>query len=210
MIDRNESTIGGNCNIVTQGNKNIVFVTENFMIVDAEYSKEFKAGDIMALEKNNVQNKMDTGGQTSIPTEGANVYLSINVLFATSDNNASGKIEGLCLGITVTNFNLTHRYFNQPVFETSVPVDGDTNSFYLTTAIGTPIIFPKRLEYGEVFTANYKLPKEIIDGIFTKMKTKNSDATIKAILHTTLGETFYSNEYPVSKIVNVANQLNLI
>lgn len=209
-MDRNESTIEGNCNIVTQGNKNIVSMTNNFMFVDAEYSKEFKVGDFMALEKNNVQNIAETRGQASIPTEGANVYLSINVLFTTSYNNANREIEGLCLGITVTNFNLTHRYFNQPVFKTSVPIDGDTNSFYLTTAIGTHIIFPKRLEYGEVFTANYKLPKEIIDGIFTKMKTKNSDTTIKAILYTTLGETFYSNEYPVSKIVNMAKQLKLI
>lgn len=210
MMDKNESTIEGNCNVVTQGNKNIVSVTNNFLIVDAEYSKEFKAGDIMALEKKDVQNITEMGGQTSIPKEGANVYLSIDVLFVTSNNMPTGKVEGLSLGVTVTNFNLAHRYFNQPIFKTSAPVYGDTDSFYLTNAIGTPVTFPKRLEYGEVFTANYKLSRDCIDGIFAKMITNNSNVTIKAILHTTLGETFYSNEYQVSKIVNVAKQLNLI
>lgn len=208
-MDRNESTIEGNCNIVTQGNKNIVSVTNNIMIVDTEYSKNFKMEDFMVLERGNGQDKERTNGHTSVPIEGANVYLSINVLLATSYNRPTGKIDGLSLGVTVTNFNETPRYFNQPVFKTSVPFDNDMDTFYLMNSIDTSITFPKRLEYGEVFTANYKLSIENISKFFAKITEQDSEATIKAILHTTLGEAFFSNEYPLSKIVNVAKQMNL-
>lgn len=49
-----------------------------------------------------------------------------------------------------------------------------------------------------------------ITRVFAKVMRKNPDATIKAIVHTTLGERFHSNEYPVSKIVNVAEQLKRV
>ena len=214
MIDRNESSIEGNCNIVTQGNKNIVSViNNNITIVNAEYREKFKKGEgLMLLEKKDAQDKTSIDNQepSSIPTDGANVYLSVNILFATSYNRPTGEIEGLSLGVTMTNFNVTHRYFNQPVFKISVPLDGDTDTFYLTEAIGASITFPKRLEYGEVFSANYKLSPMSIAGFFTEIIRKDSNATIKAILYTTLRERYYSNEYPVSKIVNVAKQLKMI
>ncbi len=209
MMDRNESTIEGNYNIVTQGNKNIVSVTNNIMIVDAEYSKNFKTEDFMVLEGKNIQDKTETNGHVSVPVEGAKVYLSINVLFETSYNRPTGKIEGLSLGVTVTNFNVTPRYFNQPVFKTSVPFDNNMDAFYLMNSIGTSITFPKRLEYGEVFTANYKLSTENINQFFVKIMEQDSNAVIKAVLHTTLGETFFSNECPFNKIVNVAKQMKM-
>lgn len=152
---------------------------------------------------------METGDHASVPVEGANVYLSINVLFGTQINRSAGKIEGLSLGVTVTNFNVTHRYFNQPVFKTSVPFDNDMNAFYLMNSIDTPITFPIRLGYGEVFTANYKLPIDKTDSFFEQMMKQDSDATIKASLHTTLGEAFFSNECLVSKIVNVSRQMKI-
>lgn len=206
-MDRNESSVEGNCNIVTQGNKNIVSVTNNVTFVNAEYGEMFKAGEFMTLKEKDLQDKNESGTHATVPTKGANVYLSVYILFATSCNSPTGGVEGLSLGVSVTNFNVTHRYFNQPTFKASVPFDGDLDTFYLTSKMDHAITFPKRLEYGEVFTVNYKLSTEIISKFFTKMMEKDSNATIKAVLYTTLGEIFYSNECPVSKIVNVAKQV---
>lgn len=210
MIDRNESSIEGNCNIVTQGNKNIVSViNNNITIVKAEYREKFKKEEgLMLLEEKDAQDKTSIDNQvpSSIPTDGANIYLSIDVLY----NSPIGRISGLSLGVAVTNFNITHRYFNQPVFKISVPFDGDMDTFYLMETIGASITFPKRLEYGEVFSANYQLSPKSIAEFFTEIIRKDSNATIKAILYTTLGERYYSNEYPVSKIVDVAKQLKMI
>ena len=206
MMERNESSIEGNCNIVTQGNKNLVSVINNITIVDAEHSEMFKERKyLMLLGEKDTLDTTEADTHVSVPTKGANVYLSINVLFA---NKLTGGV-GLSLGVTVTNFNEIHRYFNQPVFKRSIPFNDGLDTFYLTNMVDDTIIFPKRLEYGEVFTVNYKISKDIIDKVFTKIG-ENSDVTIKAVLHTTLGETFFSNECPVSKIVNVANQIEQI
>ena len=208
-MNQNISSIDGNCNIVTQGNKNVVSVINNITILNAEYSEKFKVDNgLMLLEEKNTQDKLNLGdsASSSVPTVGANVYMSIDVLYDSSIE----RIKGLSLGVTVTNFNMTHRYFNQPVFKTSVPFDGDMDTFYLMNLKEVAITFPKRLEYGEVFSVNYKLPPISIARVFTEVIGKNPDATIKAIIHTTLGERFYSNEYPVSKIVNMAEQLKLI
>lgn len=63
---------------------------------------------------------------------------------------------------------------------------------------------------GHSYSVNYELPPMSITRVFAKVMRKNPDATIKAIVHTTLGERFHSNEYPVSKIVNVAEQLKRV
>lgn len=42
----------------------------------------------------------------SVPTTGAKVYLGINSMFETMYGQPTGKIEDVCLGVTITNLNV--------------------------------------------------------------------------------------------------------
>lgn len=161
--------------------------------------------DIIMLGEDKTQRETDK--DEAVPINGANIYLSLDVLFSDSHIN---PIEGLSLGVYVTNLNTVHRYFNQPIFKISTQNDDGVDTFGMTNRIGKIIEFPKRLEYGESFSVNYKLSSVSISDFFEKILKKDGTATIKTFAKTSLGETFYSNEYPISKIVNIAKEIKII
>lgn len=129
----------------------------------------------------------------------ASVYLSQDILFETYWNKPTGKIEGITLSVRITNTAGEVRYFNQPSFRVSVPIEGKSDCFYMLNTI-TPVQFPAKLEFGQQVSVSYKLVSGNID-MFAEMLVSNPDATIKAIVTTSLGESSESEEYKISEIV---------
>lgn len=129
----------------------------------------------------------------------ANVYLSQDLLLTTYYGVPSGKIEGISIGVTVTNMSKEVRYFHQPSFKSSISIEGGMNTFYLQTAMDA-INYPIKLEYGQQFKASFRLiPAQM--KLFSTLMQKDKDATITALVDTTLGERICSEPYPVSKLV---------
>ena len=73
------------------------------------------------------------------------------------------------------------------------------NTFYLQTAMDA-INYPIKLEHGQQFKASFRLiPAQM--KLFSTLMQKDKDATITALVDTTLGERICSEPYPVSKLV---------
>jgi hypothetical protein len=127
--------------------------------------------------------------------KGANVYLSVNLLFGLG----GGGIAGLSFGITITNLTKENRFFNAPFFKLSTPFEGNADTFAMTDTMNN-IAFPKKLEYGEVVTENYQIRPHSRE-IYEKVLARDENATLQVITTTTVGEIYKSNEYEVSKLL---------
>lgn len=189
----NKAAIDGNGNIVIQDadNSRITINMDNseeirkFLI---DYQQKLSTLpsviiDLMLEKKtNNVKLDLD-----------ANVYLSLNFLLT------PGSIEGISFGVTITNLTTEIRFFNAPFFKLSVSFEENIDAFSLTDTIHN-IAFPKRLEYGEVVSESY-LIRANSKKVFEKAIEINPDATIQAIVSTTIGEIYKSNEYEISQLL---------
>jgi hypothetical protein len=126
------------------------------------------------------------------PNEGK-IYLASNVLIS----EFKGVI-GASLGVTITNINKEHRYFNEPYFQLSEPFDKGADTFYLVDKL-RPATFPAKLEFGEVVTVDYKLEPRSIEFMWNKLP---KHATVQAIVTTTIGERFKSNLVKVESVIS--------
>ena len=191
-MEINKSNVNGDYNIIVQGENN------NILLIDSnnknQISQSFISNKIFPTQS--VSMKEDENG---VPTTGAKVYLGVNYMFETMYGGPTRKIEGVCLGVTVTNLNVVHRYFSQPSFKVSVPLDGGKDTFSLLDIVGERIAFPKRLEYGESYTIYYKLASGAL-GIMKSLMKKDAQMNIMAIVTTSLGEYFESNKHLVSEL----------
>lgn len=191
-MEINKSNVNGDYNIVVQGenNKILLIDSNNKNQISQSYisNKIFPTQSISMNENEN-----------SVPTTGAKVYLGINYMFETMYGRPTGNIEGVCLGVTITNLNVVHRYFSQPFFKISVPLDGGKDTFSLLDVVGEKITFPKRLEYGESYTIYYKFAVGAL-GIMKSLMKKDAQMNIKAFVTTSLGEYFESNKHFVSEL----------
>lgn len=129
-------------------------------------------------------------------TRGANIYLSLNILYGTGGIRG---ISGISFGVTITNLTKENRFFNAPFFKLSTPFEGNADTFAMTDTLRN-IAFPKKLEYGEVVTEDYQIRPQSIE-IYEKLCVKDADATIQVIVTTTIGEIYKSNEYKVSQLL---------
>lgn len=120
----------------------------------------------------------------------ANVYLSNNILISEFQS-----VFGAALGVTITNLTKDYRYYSEPYFKTSHGVDGIHDTFFLTGRMQA-IKFPIKMEWGQPLTVNYELK---LAGIKI-WKGLPDDTTIKAIVTTTIGEKFESNEIRIKDI----------
>ena len=140
---------------------------------------------------------MESKNSNNIEIErGANVYLGLKILFSTGGYR---QINGICFGVTITNLTKENRFFNTPFFKTSIPFDGNVDTFAMIDTMNG-IVFPKKLEFGEVVTEKYQIrpqTKKIYDNLIIQDK----DASIQVIVSTTIGEVYKSNEYKVSKLL---------
>lgn len=130
------------------------------------------------------------------------VNLSQGVLFETYRGNPTGNIQGVAIDVEITNTTKEIRYFNQPLFKLSVPLDGHVDSFSMIDTV-YPVYFPLKLEYGQQDSVSYKLiPKNM--AFFSSLLKKDPKASIKAIVTTTLGERVESDFIEIADIVKNA------
>lgn len=121
------------------------------------------------------------------------IYLATNVLIS----EFKGVI-GASLVVSITNINKENRYFNEPYFKLSEPFDKGADTFYLLDKL-RPATFPAKLEYGEVVTVDYKLDPNSLEYIWKKLP---ANATVQAIVTTTVGEKFKSNLVKVESVIS--------
>lgn len=129
----------------------------------------------------------------------AKVYLSQNILFETIWGRPNGNINGIAIDVQITNINKEVRYFNQPTFNVSVPIEGKSDSFSMLNSV-VPVHFPVKLTFGQQVSVSYKLVPGNIE-MFARMVDNDPDASIKAIVTTSLGERIESEDYKLSEIV---------
>lgn len=191
-MEINKSNVNGDYNIIVQGENN------NILMIDSnnknQISQSFISNNIFPTQSVSMNEN-----KNGVPTTGAKVYLGVNYMFETMYGRPTGNIEGVCLGVTVTNLNVVHRYFSQPSFKVSVPLDGGKDTFSLLDVVGERIAFPKRLEYGESYTIYYKLASGAL-GIMKSLMKKDAQMNIMAFVTTSLGEYFESNKHLISEL----------
>ena len=128
------------------------------------------------------------------PVIGANVYLGLD--FIVNGSN----VVGISISVQITNLTKEIRFYNEPFFKVSVPIDMGADTFVMTNIIGEEIKYPRKMEYGEVITESYKLvPNNIV--LFENLLTKDTNATLTAYVSTTLGEIYKSEPCSIKDIV---------
>lgn len=143
---------------------------------------------------------MELQNPNTVQTIGANIYLGLNILFDTSSYQQAGPISGIAFGVTITNLTKENRFFNTPFFKLSVPYEEDIDTFAMTNIVGPQIVFPKKLEYGEVASQVYLISASSKE-IYEKALAKDPKATIQVIASTTIGEVYKSNEYSIVRLL---------
>jgi len=127
------------------------------------------------------------------------VDFSVNVMFTTYFGKPTGNIEGVALGVEVTNMTKEVRYFNQPIFKLSIPISGSADSFTMLNMV-QPKSFPVRLDFGQQYTVSYKLVPGNIE-MFQSILDKDPNATITVVVSTSLGEKSESEPYLLSELI---------
>jgi len=120
----------------------------------------------------------------------ASIYLSQNILFSEFQG-----VYGATVGVTITNLTKEYRYYTEPFFKLSTEIEGKFDTFFMTSKMEN-IQFPKKMEWGQPLTVNYELNREM----FQMLKQLPSETTLKAIVTTTIGEKFESNEVKISDL----------
>lgn len=125
------------------------------------------------------------------------IYLAANMVIS----EVYGFVGG-SLGVTITNIEKDHRFFNQPYFKLSEDFENGVDTFYATKML-RPLQFPVKLEYGEVASVDYELVTNSLDMIWNKL---SEDSTVQAIVTTTVGERYKSNLVPIANIRKLLEQ----
>jgi len=189
----NKAEIDGNGNIVIQdADKSEITINSNNtaelkkFLIDFQTKLNEMPKEIIDLMESKDLNKVT-------PENGANIYLSLNFLVQPS------TINGIAFGVTITNLTKENRFFNSPFFKFSTPFEGNADTFKMVEVLNN-IVFPKKLEYGEVVTELYPIRPQSKE-IYDKLLEKDKDATIEAIVTTTVGEIYSSDEYKISDLL---------
>lgn len=197
MLGKSNASVDGDGNVVIQNSDNSsITINLNNPVEVKKALMDFQSKlnelplEIVRLLMEKADNKA--------PESGANVYLNVNLLFETDYGVPTGRIQGIAVGVHVTNTNKEHRYFYEPSFKSSVPFEGNCDTFMLTNAMPNKPNFPKRLEYGEPFSVHYQILDMMV---FKKIYEIDPEATLVAFVNTTLGEVFFSNEYKIKDLV---------
>ena len=127
------------------------------------------------------------------------VDFSVNVMFTTYFGKPTGNIEGVALGVEVTNMTKEVRYFNQPLFKLSIPISGSADSFTMLNMV-QPMSFPVRLDFGQQYFVSYKLVPGNME-MFQSIIDRDPNATITVMVSTSLGEKSESEPFLLSELV---------
>lgn len=108
------------------------------------------------------------------------------------------NIMGIVFRVTVTNTSKEHRYFKEPFFKTSKPIENNADSFYLLNVLDSNE-YPYKLEFGQQFTVSYKIDSQNAK-VFLRLLAEDPTLTIKAVVNTTLGEIVESEPYSLDRM----------
>lgn len=187
------------------GDNNIVIqkVDGSTITINTENAEEVRKAlielqTIVTELPDNIVRKLMENNNSAVPTVGANIYLGLDLLIA------GIGIMGVSLSVQITNLTKEMRFYNKPFFKVSTPFEKGADTFLLTNTVGTPINFPRKLEYGEVIKEAYQIVPANIE-LFKKLLGKDPNATITAFVSTTLGELYKSDSYKVSDIIKQEN-----
>ena len=125
---------------------------------------------------------------------GANVSLGLSFLAA------EYGVAGISMSVQITNLTKEIRFYNKPFFKVSTPFEKGADTFMMTNVVGDAVSFPRKMEYGEVISENYKLVPGNIQ-MFQELLAKDPDVRLTAYVSTTLGEVYKSEPYIVKDIV---------
>lgn len=190
-----EAKIDGNGNVIIQDTDNST-ITIN-MNNPEEVSKALvNLNDRLSQLPLKIIKFMEEKRCKELPTIGANVYISCYIMV---QNNCLNVQKCKCIGITITSTTKDIRYFNEPFFKLSSPLDEKRlDTFFMTKKIAE-VQFPHRLEYGQPVSVHYILSA---NDLFQKILNKDPNATIVGVVTTTLGETYYSNKCEIRKFIH--------
>ena len=188
-----EAKIDGNGNIVIQRVEGST-ITINPSIPDEVRKALIDHQSLIAELPNKILQILMDNNAKEPPVIGANIYLGLNLMAGTYG------IAGISISVQITNLTKEIRFYNRPFFKVSTPIEKNLNTFVMTNVVGTPIDFPRRMEYGEVLSENYQLVQGNIE-MFQGLLSKDSEATLTAYVTTTLGELYKSEPYYIKDIV---------
>jgi hypothetical protein len=188
-----EAKIDGNGNIVIQRVEGST-ITINPSIPDEVRKALIDHQSLIAELPNKILQILMDNNAKEPPVIGANIYLGLNLMAETYG------IAGISISVQITNLTKEIRFYNRPFFKVSSPIEKNLNTFVMTNVVGNPIDFPRRMEYGEVFSENYQLVQGNIE-MFQGLLSKDSEATLTAYVTTTLGELYKSEPYYIKDIV---------
>lgn len=114
--------------------------------------------------------------------------------------NITGKVESVGLSVSIVNLCKEPRFFVEPHFELSSDVFDGARAFSPTSHWPDRLMFPVRLEYGEMVTRTYILPVASLP-MFRNALAKEPNVTFAAYAQNTLGKIFKSEDIPVATIV---------
>lgn len=184
-----------------EGNGNIVIqkvdgstITINPLIPEEVRMAFIEHQKLIADLPNNILSLLMEKNTAEPPVIGAKVYLGLDFLLTDMG------VTGVSLTVQVTNLTKEIRFFNNPFFKLSIPIEGTADTFMMTNVIGDQIKFPRKMEYGEVVSQSYILNPANIS-MFKGLLERRLDVVLTAYVSTTLGEVYESNKYPISDIV---------
>lgn len=128
----------------------------------------------------------------------ATVHFGVFHTIETYNGRPTSNTMGLSFRVTVTNTAKEHRYFNEPLFKMSKPIEGNADAFYLLNVLDTNE-YPFKLEFGQQFTASYKIDSQNAK-VFLRLLAEDPSLTIKAMVNTTLGEIEESEPYTLNRL----------
>lgn len=188
-----EAKIDGNGNIVIQEADNST-ITINMNNPEEVSKALINLNDRLSQLPLEMLRLMEEKRNKEVPVIGANVYLTQYVIVP---NGGFGGYS-LSVGVSITSTTKDIRYFNEPFFKTSEPISENGLDTFIMTDKVFQVNFPQRLEYGQPISVQYHFNPN--NELLRKLVETNPKATIVAVVTTTLGETYYSNEYEVSKL----------
>ena len=128
----------------------------------------------------------------------ATVYFGVFHTIETYNGRPTSNTMGLSFRVIVTNTAEEHRYFNEPLFKMSKPIEGNADAFYLLNVLDTNE-YPLRLEFGQQFTASYKIDSQNAK-VLLRLLAEDPSLTIKAMVNTTIGEIVESEPYSLNRL----------
>lgn len=128
------------------------------------------------------------------------VSMNLNYMFETMWGRPTGRVEGIGVSVSITNYCHEPIYILEPHFEFDKPVLDGKNAFVSQNHLPDNVCFPKRLEYGEMATRTYIFNSKMLP-LLENILVENSDVKFSAYAMNTLGEVYQSERVSVSHLI---------